>query len=157
MGVHMADESYGSYGERLFFERVGLRLERLAAAHNLKLDKWIKESPLWALEFRHPRGGAAQVVVGPGGDFPEDGAHLWSSWHLDDYESETRRIASGDKRTVREEEPLLEDAVLEEVRRALGWTESNLKPHQLPKGIWHQWFSREAFEKLDESLPNPDL
>lgn len=153
----MANQTYGSYDERMFFDLVGPRLERLAQAHNLKLEKWFKETALWALEFRHPRGGAAHVVVGPRGDFLEEVAELNSSWHVDDYESETRRIAWGDRQTVSVEEPLLEDAVLEDIRRVLAWTELDLKLYKLPKGTWHAWVSNEAFEKLDESLPNPRL
>jgi hypothetical protein len=138
----MTDETYGSYGQRMFFELVGPRLERFVEAHNLKLEKWFKETALWALELRHPRGGAAQVVVGPQGDFLEDVVELTSSWQVDDYESETRRIAWGDLRSVSVEEPLLEDAVLEEIRRVLAWTESDLTPYEGPKGIWHAWISK---------------
>jgi hypothetical protein len=97
------------------------------------------------------------VLVGPQGDFLEDVAELTSSWQVDDYESETRRIASGDRRTVSVDEPLLEDAVVEEIRRVLAWTESDLTPYELPKGIWHARFSKKAFEKLDESLQHPQL
>jgi hypothetical protein len=153
----MADETYGSYGRRMFFELVGPRLERFVEAHNLKLEKCFKETARWALEFRHPRGGAAKVLVGPQRDFLEDVAELTSSWHVDDYESEMRRIASGDQRTVSVDEPLLEDAVLEEIRRVLAWTESDLTAYEGPKGIWHAWFTKEAIEKLDESLQNPQL
>jgi hypothetical protein len=153
----MSDESIGSYGQRMFFNLVGPRLESLALAHNLKLEKWFKDAPIWALHFRHPRGGSGRVDVAPSGDFPEDGADLDASWALDDYESETRRIAWGDKRSVGVEEPVLEDAVLEEIRRVLQWTESDLKPYEMPKGMWHAWFSKEAFERLDESLPTPHL
>jgi hypothetical protein len=43
----MADENYGSYGQRMFFELVGPRLERFVEAHNLKLEKWFKDVALW--------------------------------------------------------------------------------------------------------------
>lgn len=108
-------------------------MERFAEAHNLKLEKWFKEVALWALEFRHPRGGVAQVLMGPQGDFQEDVAELTSSWQVDDYECEARRIAWGDGRTASVDEPLLEDAVLEEIRRVLAWTESDLTPYEGPK------------------------
>jgi hypothetical protein len=153
----MADETYGSYGQRMFFELVGPRLERFAEAHNLKLEKWLKDVAIWALQFRHPLGGDGRVDVAPSGEFPEDGAELSSSWGVDDYETETRRIAWGGRRTVSVEEPLLEDAMLEEIRRILAWTESELTPYELPKGIWHAWFSKARFEKLDESLREPRL
>jgi hypothetical protein len=84
-------------------------------------------------------------------------AELSSCWWVDDYEAETRRIAWGDRRTISVDEPLLEDAVLEEIRRVLAWTEPDLTPHDLPKGIWRAWFSKDAFEKLDESLQEPQL
>jgi hypothetical protein len=55
------------------------------------------------------------------------------------------------------EGPLLEDAVLEEIRDVRAWTESDLKPYNLPEGIWHAWFSKAVFDKLDESLRSTPL
>jgi hypothetical protein len=33
-------------------------------------------------------------------------------------------------------------------RRVLAWTESDLTLDEHPKGIWHAWFTKDAFEKL---------
>jgi hypothetical protein len=77
--------------------------------------------------------------VGPQGDFQEDVAELTSSWQVDDNESETRRIAWGDQRTVSVDEPLLEDAVLEEIRRVLAWTEPECRCYPLNQRCASGW------------------
>jgi hypothetical protein len=33
-------------------------------------------------------------------------------------------------------------------RRVLAWMESDLTLDEHPKGIWHAWFTKDAFEKL---------
>lgn len=152
----MEYESSLTQNQRRFFHLVGPRLEKFAEDHNVKLQKWFKDIASWALEFRHQHGGAAQIVVAPGGDGRE--VYLHSAWWLDDYDSETRRLAWGKERTVSAAEPLMEDALLDEIRRVLDWTEPDLtQESKMPEGMWHSYFSREEFEMLHRSLPNPRL
>jgi hypothetical protein len=142
--------------ERSFFADVGPRLEGFADDHNVKVEKWFKDVALWALTFRHPAGGAAHIVIGPVEDGPE--AHHHATWWVDDYDSETRRLASGQGRRVGSGWPVLEDALLEEIRRVLKWTERDLtQESKMQKGMWHTYISREQFGRFAGSLPYPRL
>jgi hypothetical protein len=121
----------------------------------VKLEKWFKDVGLWALKFRHPQGGAAHVVVTP----QEDGqARLDSAWWLDDYDTETRRLAWTKPRTVAADEPELENGLLSEIRQVLSWTPIDLKAEsKMMEGTWHNWFTKAEFVKHHRSLPEPRL
>lgn len=141
--------------ERSFFEVVGPRLEQFAKEHNLKLEKWFKEIGIWELEFRHSLGGAAHVLIFPSG--PKT-AEIHSAWWLDDYDQESRRIASSEPRISEIWDPDLENALKDEIQQVLRWTESNLGgPDTMPVGMWHNYMTRQEFEESTASLPIPKL
>ncbi len=136
-----------------FFDVTGPQMETFARTHDLKLVRWLKDAPIWCLSFRHPRGGSAQIHVRPG---PSDCAVLDSSWHRDDYDTETRRLAQTAKREVASSDPEFREGLSEELRGVLSWSDEDLgEPHRMTAGSWHSRWDKTAFERLDSHLPKP--
>lgn len=136
--------------QKAFFDGAGAVLEDFARERGLSIEKWIKEIPVWALHFRHPRKGTGQIVVAPG---KSGAASLQACWWRDDYDSETRRLA-WDKPAEVPRERLAEslDAVL---ARMLAWTDADLAQTASLKGVWKKAWTKEQFEKFDAQYPDP--
>src|SRR5439155_3182766 len=78
-----------------FFRPLAPLLERFAATHNLKIERYHRQLPAWSFRFRHPLGGEACVELHREDD---DTISIVEAWWQDDYEVGTRsakRSSSG--------------------------------------------------------------
>ncbi|MDH3439068.1 MAG: hypothetical protein OEN48_19090 [Betaproteobacteria bacterium] len=136
-----------------FFRPMAQHISDFGARHNLLLEKYYHEAPMWSLGFSHPAGGQARLDVAR----TEDNALAVSAtWWLDDYDSFTRSI-----RTKESLRMTLDGAALvQELERLLGevlawkrgaWTQVATGY----KGIWDRVWTKAQFEELADQWPRP--
>lgn len=134
--------------DREFFEWAVPVLKKAARRHRLKPEPWFKDVAMWALHFRHPRGGTGQIVVEPDGTVMGD-------WWRDDYESETRHMAATIRREATSPSELT-DAIRDVLARLTALGDRDLvTPHQMPPGTWHRHFTAKSLTAWERSLPKP--
>lgn len=140
--------------DREFFRDAIPHIEQVARKHRLHAEPWFKDVALWALHFRHPRGGTGQIVI----ELRESRGWVEGYWWKDDYVTETRRLAERISRTVALPPDDLAAVIGEVLSALVALTDEDLvSVHQMPRGTWHQHFRRESFGAWERSLPEPRL
>src|SRR5262245_7698730 len=102
-----------------FFRPIATCLEQFASEHNLLIERYYHDAPVWSLRFDHPAGGSATIDVARavvGGSVTVTG-----TWWLDVYREFTRYLRD----TARVSCPAEPDAVTQVLRstlsEVLGW------------------------------------
>ena len=136
-----------------FFAAVARGITDFATAHNLLLEKYYHEAPMWSLGFAHPAGGQARIDVTR---TEEDGLSVGATWWIDDYDSFTRSIRVQNPvptELVRAKlTPRLEQLLTEVLAWKPGdWTQVATGY----KGIWDKTWTKAQFEKLAHQWPCP--
>lgn len=113
-----------SQADRRFFDAIAPSVERFTRAHNLLLYKH-PDNPTWYLQFRHPCGGQADIVIGR---TKSGTAGIFGQWNRANYRKRTCQIAR-DRKTfeIGTSDPGFTDVLLEALRRVLQWTENDLE------------------------------
>lgn len=124
-------------------------LERFASDHRLRTESWFKDMALWALHFRHPRGGVAQIVVGTSGET----ASVSAVWWRDHFESETRYLSPSIDFVCSHTEAELISALEKAFGSVAALTEQALIARPMEKGTWHGHFTPDNFDEWERSLP----
>jgi hypothetical protein len=135
----------------VFFAKISDQLLPFASYHNLKLEKYYHEAPVWSFLFRHPNGGVAKIDVAKE---EENSLKIWSHWWRDDYDSGVRFL----KRT---ESAVLEvgtfdlTAELERVlSRVLSWTDGEWdSKHGGFKDSWQKHWTKATFIAVELDYP----
>lgn len=123
-------------------------LERFASDHGLRAEPWFKDMALWALHFRHPRGGVAQIVVGTSGET----ASVSAVWWRDHFESETRYLSPSIDFVCSHTESELVSALEKALGSVAALTEQALVAYPMEKGTWHRHFTPDNFDEWERSL-----
>lgn len=136
-----------------FFEPVAIELCAFAERHNLKLEKYYHEAPVWSFLFRHPGGGIAKMDVEKESD---NHCTLRKYWWRDDYDNGVRSIRQAQipefPRETGRIAPLLEDALHD----ILSWPANSWTvQHGGFSDIWQRTLSRDAFTQLEHAYPVP--
>ncbi len=128
-------------------------MERAAQRHGLRPEPWFKDVALWALHFRHPKGGTGQIVVGR-----RDRGYVDGYWWRDDFARETRHIAPIVHRDLAPMSSDLEPVIREVLGILVALSDGDLiNAHPMPPGTWHRYFTEESFDAWERSLPVPRL
>jgi len=143
----MAEQDYEEY-----FAPISNALETFASSHNLLVQKYHHDAPVWSLCFTHPNGGQAKIDVSN----EENGKlTVQGVWWLDDYDDFTRYIMWGEKIEVSRDG----QAVSTHLGRLLSellqmpknsWTNS----YSDYKDIWGK-YSKSEFEAMTPEWPKP--
>jgi len=101
---HANDPHYDQImvGYEAFFAPLSDLLTDFAKNHNLLVEKYYHDAPVWSLCFSHPKGGSAKI------DLARDDkllASIIGIWWVDDYDSFTRSIKKTETITS---EPIVE-------------------------------------------------
>lgn len=135
-----------------FFRPIAKDLQSFAVAHNLDLERYYHEFPIWSLRFAHPQGGSAKIEVMKSGETTVSVSGIW--W-LDVY-SEFTRYSRDTERLESEVHP---EHVLANVRRVaaevLGWRRENwthvTRDHE---EVWGT-LTESQFSQMANRFPTP--
>ena len=136
-----------------FFAPLAAAIAGFAERHNLLLEKYYHEAPMWSLEFAHPAGGQARLDVARRKD---ERLSLSATWWVDDYNSFTRSIRTNDALAV----AASGEALVPELEKLLGevlawrpgaWTQVASGY----KSIWGKAWTKAELEKLAQQWPRP--
>jgi hypothetical protein len=136
---------------RAFFVKISGTLSDFAYRHNLMVDEYYHEAPVWSFRFRHPKGGGAAVYVERLNDAT---VQLNGAWYIDEYETFTRHLKWGPKHNICLEEIDLKNELEAFLTAIVGWEKQDLTPHPNYKGVWSA-YSKEEWSKIfsPERLP----
>ncbi len=138
-------------GLEAFFARLAPLLERFAARHNLKIEKYYHESHSWSLQFRHPRGGVANIDVERQS---ADTVRLWACWWHDDYDKATRSIKRLQTEPLETATPVLQHALETTLDTVVSWEFGAWDSvHGGYEDIWHRTWTKSAFASMDLDYP----
>lgn len=147
-----ADADYIAELER-FFAPVAHHIDDFASQHNLLLEKYYHEAPMWSLGFAHPAGGQARLDVARTKD---DGLSVGASWWLDDYDSFTRSIRTNESMPVARNGEALKSELERLLSEVLTWKRGAWTQVATGyKGIWDKAWTKTQFEKLANQWPSP--
>jgi len=136
-----------------FFEPIAIAVSTFAERHNLKLEKYYNEAPVWSLLFRHPRGGVAKIDIEKDG---EDHCKLRKSWWRDDYDKGVRSIRQAQVPEFRRDSARVALLLNDALHDILSWpSESWTGQHGGFADIWQRTWSRDAFNQLEHAYPVP--
>ena len=134
-----------------FFVPIATPLHDFARRHNVKLEKYYHEAPVWSFLFRHPLGGVAKNDVEK-----ESQAHctLWKYWWSDDYDSGVRSIRQSRSEKFPCEPKDLAIRLDNALNEILSWpAQSWTGRHGGFSDIWQGAWSREAFKQMELAYP----
>jgi hypothetical protein len=136
-----------------FFAPMASHITDFASRHNLLLEKYYHEAPMWSLGFSHPAGGQARLDITRTKD---NALSLGASWWLDDYDSFTRSIRTKESNSLESSGEALTGALEKLLREVLGWKRGAWTQVATGyKGIWDKVWTKAEFEKLAEQWPRP--
>jgi hypothetical protein len=136
-----------------FFAPIAPAIVEFAKRHNLLLEKYYHEAPMWSLGFAHPAGGQARLDVARRKD---ERLSVSATWWVDDYDTFTRSVRTNDAVAV----AASEQALVAELEKLLGellvwrpgaWTQVATGY----KSIWGKTWTKAEFEKMAERWPRP--
>ncbi len=135
-----------------YFAPIAAALDTFARTHNLLIQKYYHDTPVWSLCFTHPQGGQARLDIRRDDDTT---LRIQTVWWQDDYDAHTRHIRWGEEVTI----PRDETVVTTHLQRML------TELLRLPAGNWtqscpdyeHLWgrMSKEEFEAMVPRWPVP--
>jgi hypothetical protein len=136
-----------------FFAPLAPAIVEFAQRHNLLLEKYYHEAPMWSVEFSHPAGGQARLDIARSKD---QRLLLSATWWIDDYDTFTRSIRTNDAVAVAaSDQPLVPELekLLGEVLawRPGAWTQVATGY----KSIWGKAWTKAEFKNLAEQWPRP--
>jgi len=135
-----------------FFAKIAPVLKAFTEKHNLKIQKYYHEAPDWDLQFKHPKGGMAQITVRRDG---EDHVRIAASWQLNDYDTYPafQKYSDFSRCTLQPQE--LSPCLTEALKTVLSWDRSALsgKPDETYKRLWHNQWTKDEFERLYDEYP----
>lgn len=145
----MAEQDYEEY-----FSSIAGSLESFSSQHNLLVEKYYHDAPVWSLCFNHPNGGQAKIDISK----EENGKlTLQGIWWEDDYDTFTRNIMWGQKVEVVKEGKAVSELLKDMLIKLTGmprdsWTNS----YPDYKDIWSR-YSKPEFEAMTPKWPSPKL
>jgi len=72
-----------------YFAPISNAIQVFASARNLHIERYRQGSPIWEIEFRHPKGGDGTVLVARVSELL---VNVSSSWSFSDYDTFTQYI-----------------------------------------------------------------
>ncbi len=137
-----------------YFSPISEALQVFAIKHNLLVEKYYHEAPVWSLCFCHPEGGSAKLDVSRGND---EFVELRPVWWIDEYESFCRNLKWGEKERISRENTVLTKRLNSALRAVLNWNIGEWS--DVAKGYEQIWgrYSAEEFEAMSPSWPTPKL
>jgi hypothetical protein len=134
-----------------FFTPFAREITDFAARHNLVLEKYYHDAPMWSLGFGHPLGGQARLDA----TRSEVGVLcLGASWWIDDYDSFTRSIRTKEAIPVSASGKGLTSDLEQLLNDVLGWkTGAWTQVATGYKGIWDKTWTKAQFEAASNQWP----
>jgi len=136
-----------------FFAPLAPAILDFVERHNLLLEKYYHEAPMWSLEFSHPAGGQARLDIARNKD---QRLLVSATWWVDDYDTFTRSIRTNDAIAVAASGQALVPELEKLLGEVLGWRPGAWKQVATGyKGIWGKTWTKAEFEKMAQQWPRP--
>lgn len=101
-----------------FFWPLAETLTKFAEDHNLLVEKYYHDVPMWSLCFNHPKGGQAKIDITKVG---VDRIEISSAWWLDEYEKSCRSLKRGKKAKLKMSPGALKAGLAKTLKEILAW------------------------------------
>ncbi len=137
-----------------FFSKISDVLNTFADVHNLKIEKYSHNFPMWTFVFRHPKEGIAQIEVRKEED--DDNVRICPGWWIDKAKPFTRFWYSSEGEISSLEPGVLEMFLKNALKNIAQWDNSILKPITNPyieKGV----VTKQKITKEIEKYPVPKI
>ena len=135
-----------------FFSRIASVLEEFAQTHNLMIEKYYHQGPLWTFMFQHPKGGSGQIEVEKSG---RDSVLIRCSWYIDDYDNNTRWLKYPSDEKCSLDHRVLREFLEESLKQIFSWNKEDLESRKSKYYAWSKHFSKEEFEGQNAKYPIP--
>lgn len=136
-----------------FFKKISNVLEDFASTHNLFIEKYFRQMPLWMFTFQHPKGGKGQIVVEK---INNKLVIVRPCWWIDDFDNSTRSLQHIEGKECSLDLDVLR-AVLEEMfKLVLTWQKKDLTPVKHKYNEWKK-HPKEMIEGDVLKYPIPKL
>lgn len=131
------------------FEIVAPAIRKVAQETGVKLIEFHRDDPIWRLHWARSAGGEAAVDVEWTEEAP-DTYWVTANWWLDDWDTTMRRSRFDEVGEFLRDQALaqLENLLREGIRRVDGWTEKDLDQESGPNPDWHQYQTKEDFDRV---------
>ena len=135
-----------------FFSPVASTLEEFASSHNLLVERYYHDAPVWSLRFAHPAGGSATIDVARAA---EDSLTISGTWWLDVYTEFTRYLRDT-KRVACSKQPAAVTSVLRAAfSEMLDWHPGAWsRVSRDYQAVWGK-FSEREFYRMGPHYPQP--
>jgi len=129
-------------------------LEAFASTHNLLIERYYHDTPMWSFCFSHPRGGQAKLDL----SIDESGAiNLQTVWWIDSYSNFTRSLKWGQKVTLPQEPDAAMIALRDALSMVVAWNPGEwTQVADEYKPIWGK-YSEAQFRAMTPLWPDPVL
>lgn len=128
--------------------------EAFASTHNLHIEKYTHEAPLWSFCFAHPRGGQAKLDL----SIDEEGnITLASVWWIDSFAEFTRSLRWGPTTELAGDQEAALTALRDALHIVAAWNPGEwTRVADGYEPIWGQ-YSEAQFEAMTPQWPTPML
>ena len=135
-----------------FFAPIADAIGKFASQRNLLITKYYHDGRDWSLQFNHPKGGQASVILRRDG---KDRLRLSSCWHFDDFDRFTRYIRWYAERDISIDPTVVSHELNVEFNKVVSERFGNW--NQVQGGYENVWgrYSRDEFLSMALKLPNP--
>lgn len=136
------------------FAAYAQEFEDFARSHNLLVEKYYHDAPMWSFCFAHPRGGQGKLDV----SIDATGlVTLQSVWWIDSYAEFTRSLKWGPRQVVVQGPNTAKNALRDALIEAVSWVPGDWT--QVADGyrpIWGQ-YSEAEFRAMTPEWPSPTI
>jgi hypothetical protein len=134
-----------------FFARIADTSFSFASRHDLKLEKYYHDAPVWSFLFRHPQGGIGKLDLAREG---RECLKIWCHWWRDDYETGVRFLKRIESPVFQSDASLLEGKLEEALGQMLSWKDGEWdSKHGGFKEDWQRHWTKAAFTAMENDYP----
>jgi|SRR5581483_2837202 len=135
-----------------FFAPIAETLETFARQHNLKLERYYHDAPVWQFTFRHPAGGIGKIEVSRHG---EEKIRPSLAWWFDDYDTLQRHTKIVVENELEMKPELITRDLEAALRLILSWKFGQWDNTYKGNDVWKRTWTRDEFVKLLDQYPLP--
>jgi hypothetical protein len=135
-----------------FFAPIAKTLEDFCVHHNLRLERYQKESSTWNFLFRHPDAGIGSISITP---FGPKHVSIFGYRTLSDFERFRRSVYSAPKQIVALDDPRLSEVLTSLLRELVALSPDKLVPDG--RDYSQVWVGPRTYYTYVQSLPLPVL
>ena len=133
-----------------FFAPFANTCEQFAERHNVKIERYYHEFPVWSFLFRHPAGGIGKIDLVRKTD---NTINLYRYWWCDDYDAATRSIKNEETQPILVTDANVDEMLETSLSAILNWKYGDWDGVYDGYESWHKHWTKKQFMALDNDYP----